>query len=242
MLNQEEPASNILLSREIRRKTAFQTVMVDTTGDHWMAPFSEHLGLAPAEFSSLRPIFSSYKSKVLLVEGQIDQEYFTFLQKPSLSCECLAHDIEVVPYGGKDTLKNTLLIQFVLRKFDNVFVTYDLDAENEIRGALGRLGLKEKSDFIALGIKQPGKDCVEGLLPERVLAAVNGKETDLVMKLGSKDNTERRKAKDALKRKYLDEFKANTDYTKDDLKELSKAVKAINEKLSGPNKALQATP
>ena len=242
MLNQEEPASNILLSREIRRKTAFQTVVVDTAGDHWMAPFSEHLGLAPAEFSSLRPIFSSYRSKVLLVEGQIDQEYFTFLQKPSLSCECLARDIEVVPYGGKDTLKNTLLIQFVLRKFDNVFVTYDLDAESEIRGALGRLGLKEKSDFIALGIKQPGKDCVEGLLPERVLAAVNGKETDLVMKLGSKDNTERRKAKDALKRKYLDEFKSHTDYTMDDLKELSKAVKAINEKLSEPNKALQTTP
>ena len=233
MLNQVEPASNILLSREIRRKTAYQTIVVDTTGSSWMAPFSDHLGLAPAEFASLRPVFSSHKSKVLLVEGPSDQEYFCFLQKHEHSCECLANDIEVVPYGGKDTLKNTLLIQFVLRKFDKVFVTYDLDAESEIRASLGRLGLKENSDFIALGLTMPGRDCIEGLLPQCVLAAVNGRETDLVMKLGSKESAERRKAKDALKRKYLAEFTSRTNYEKDDLKELSKVVRTINSKLQG---------
>jgi hypothetical protein len=199
-----------------------------------MAPFSEHLGLAPAEFSSLRPVFSSYRSKVLLVEGEIDREYFDFLQKHRCSCDCLADDIEVVPYGGKDTLKNTLLVQFVLRKFDKVFVTYDLDAESEIRGALGRLELKENSDFMALGLGQPGKDCIEGLLPQRVLATVNGRETDLVMKLGSKDTKERRNAKDALKRKYLEEFTSRTDHEKEELKDLAKVVKTINAKLSGP--------
>ena len=113
MLNQVEPASNILLSRRIKRRTAFQTFVEDTTGDNWMAPFSEHLGLAPGEFSSLRPLFSSYKSKVLLVEGPLDQEYFSSLQKHKQFCECLADDIEIVPYGGKDTLKNTLLARFI---------------------------------------------------------------------------------------------------------------------------------
>lgn len=138
----------------------------------------------------------------------------------------------MVPYGGKDTLKNTLLLQFVLRKFDQVFVTYDLDAESDVCSALKRLGLKENHDFVALGLCQSGMDCIEGLLPQRVLAAVNGRETDLVMKLGSKDNSERRTAKDTLKRKYLEEFKSHKDYTKDELKEMTKVVKSINSSLS----------
>jgi len=233
MLNQVEPASNILLSREVKRKTALQTFVVDTAGDNWMAPFSDHLGLPPAEFSALRALFSSYRSKVLLVEGEIDKEYFCLLQKNTYSCGCLDADIEIVPYGGKDTLKNTLLVQFVLRKFDRVFVTYDLDAQGDVCGALGRLGLKDQNDFVALGLSQPGKDCIEGLIPQRVLAAVHGRETDLVMKLTSQDNKERRKAKDALKRKCLQEFASHSDYQKDELKDLAKVVKTINARLCG---------
>jgi hypothetical protein len=228
MLNQVEPASNMLLSREVRRRSAYETFVVDTSGENWMAPFSEHLGLPPQEFTTLKPIFSSYKSKVLLVEGTTDQEYFCFLQKDQHCCETLAKDIEVVPYGGTGTLKNTLLMQFVFRKFDKVFVTYDLDADGEIRGSLLRLGLKEHLHFMAMGVHQAGKDCIEGLLPQRVLSAVTGKETDLVMKLGSKENTERRKAKEALKRKYLEEFTQRAPYEKDEIREMAKIIKAIN--------------
>jgi hypothetical protein len=174
---------------------------------------------------------------VLLVEGQTDEEYFRFLQKHPLACDRLDQDIEIVPYGGKDTLKNTLLVQFVLRKFDRVFVTYDLDADTDVRAALLRLGLKESSDFIALGIGRSGKDCIEGLLPDCVLGAVNGKETDLVMKLGSKDGGERRKGKEALKRKYLQEFTSRNKYEKEELKELGRVIKTINSKLALPGKA-----
>jgi putative ATP-dependent endonuclease of OLD family len=109
----------------------------------------------------------------LLVEGPIDQEYFTCLQKHDLASEKLAEDIKVVPYGGKDTLKNTLLVQFVLRTFDQLFITFDLDAEGDIKAALTRVGLKHGTDYIALGVSQLGKDCIEGLLPARVLSAVN---------------------------------------------------------------------
>jgi putative ATP-dependent endonuclease of the OLD family len=231
MLNQVEPASNILLARQTKRKTAYATYVVDTASESWMAPFSDHLGLAPAEFSALRPVFSSHKSKALLVEGQIDQEYFGSLKAERFECDCLREDIEVIPYGGKDTLKNTLLIQFVLRKFDKVFITYDRDAHNEIVGPLARLDLKENEHFIALGLEQAGRDCIEGLLPHRVLAQVNGRETDLVMKLGSTDNRERRKAKDALKRRYLQEFNSINDFGKDELKELARVVKTINKQL-----------
>jgi putative ATP-dependent endonuclease of the OLD family len=231
LLNQEEPASNLLLCREIKRKRAHQTFVVDTSGDNWMAPFSDHLGITSAEFSNWRPIFSSYKTRVLLVEGPIDQEYLQLLQKNDLQAEKLNAEIEVVPYGGKDTLKNTLLVQFVLRKFDAVFITYDLDADREVRASLSRLGLKENKDFLPVGINQAGKDCIEGLLPQRVLSTVNGRETDLVMKLGSGDSAERKRAKEMLKKKYLEEFQAHTNYSKEELKEMSKLVKIINNAL-----------
>ncbi|MBA4423904.1 MAG: hypothetical protein C0390_12540, partial [Syntrophus sp. (in: bacteria)] len=234
MLNRDEPASNILLCRDNRKGKNRQTCLVDAAGANWMAPFAEHLGIVPEEFTSWRPVFSAYKSKVLLVEGPIDKEYFEFFQQNALCPDGLDNDIEVVPYGGKDTLKNTLLVQFVLGKFDHVFVTYDLDAENEVRAALVRLGLKQNADFLAIGVPEPGKDCIEGLLPERVLSAVNGSETALVMKLRSKDTKERREAKDSLKRKYMAEFKRHDDYTKEELKDLSKVLKTISLKLGWP--------
>jgi predicted ATP-dependent endonuclease of OLD family len=228
MLNQEQPASNILLCREYRRGKAHKTCVVDTSGDNWMAPFADHLGITPEEFTSWRPVFSSYQSKVLLVEGTIDKEYFEFFQKHSLESESLAKDIEVVPYGGKGTLSNNLLVQFVLGKFDQVFITFDLDAANDVKKSLTRIGLKESVNFIPVGLNQAGKDSIEGLLPDRILSAVNGRETDLVMSMRSINNQERRKAKDELKKKYLAEFKLHTDYTKSELGHLDKVIKIIN--------------
>jgi putative ATP-dependent endonuclease of the OLD family len=162
MLNQEEPAANLLLSRQIRRGTVFETVQVDTSDEDWMAPFAEHLGIGTDEFSALRPIFASGQSKVLLVEGKIDQEYFQWMQTHTAACDRPAADIEVVPYGGKDTLKNTLLLQFVLRKFDRVYITYDLDADAEVRAALKRTGLKEDEHFIPLGVPQRERTALKG--------------------------------------------------------------------------------
>lgn len=239
MLNQEEPASNILLCRDIRRGKKFATKVLDTSTENWMAPFSEHLGLDASEFENWRPVFSSFKSRVLLVEGPIDIEYFEFLQKESLPIEPLGKDIEIVAYGGKDTLKNTLLLQFVLSKFDQVFITYDLDAENEVKSSLLRLGLREGVDFTPVGLQQAGRYAIEGLLPDKILNSVNGRETDLVMKLGSRENKDRRAARDALKKKYLSEFTSNSDYTKTDLKELSKLIRIINSRF-GATKKLDA--
>jgi hypothetical protein len=206
-----------------------------------MAPFAEHLGIVAEEFASWRPVFSAYQSRVLLVEGALDKEYFEWFKNCGMGSDGLAEAIEVVPYGDKDTLKNTLLVKFVLAKFDHVFVTYDLDADSDARGALERLGLKDRTDFLALGVRQPGKDCIEGLLPDGVLAAVNGRETGCVMGLGSQDNKERKNAKEALKRKYLEEFKRRKDYSKDELKDVARVMTAINARLCPPNRRMQPT-
>lgn len=241
MLNQEEPTANLLLCRAINRGKPLHTERVDTSGDNWMAPFAEHLGIDPSEFANWRPLFSSHESKVLLVEGAIDQEYFKYIQQNDIGIERLREDIEVVPYGGKDTLKNTLLVQFVLSKFDNVFITYDLDCKQDISGALLRLSLKEKTDHIPLGLSQAGKDAIEGLLPPSILSAVNGRETDLVMQLGSQNSKERRKAKDELKKKYLAEFKNGKQFPVEELKYLQAAVRHINKRFTKPNKRMHDT-
>jgi predicted ATP-dependent endonuclease of OLD family len=228
MLNQEEPGSNILLSRETRKGKLAETVVINTEAENWMAPFADHLGINAHEFSTLRPIFSADRAKALLVEGPIDRDYFLYLQNNELECERLSSDIEISPYGGKDTLKNTVLLKFVLGRFDRVFVTYDLDCATESCTALARAGIRE-SDHAAVGLSQGGRDCIEGLLPSRVLAAVNGRETDLVMKLGS--NSDRRSAKEQLKKKYLEEFKSRTDYTVEELDPINKIIKKINVRL-----------
>jgi hypothetical protein len=121
MLNREDPTANILLCRETKRGKGNETRIVVTTGEKWMAPFSEHLGVDPADFAAWRPVFSAYKTKVLLVEGEIDKQYFLLLQEAKFPIDALSREIEIVPYGGKDTLKNTLLLKFVLSKFDRVF-------------------------------------------------------------------------------------------------------------------------
>jgi hypothetical protein len=106
-----------------------------------------------------------------------------------------------------------------------VFITYDLDADSDVSSALARLGLKQKDDYLALGVNQAGKDCIEGLLPQCVLSAMNGRETDLVMQLSSR---ERKTAKEALKKLYLKEFGGRSEWSKDDLKDLGKIATAIN--------------
>ncbi|MEA4949792.1 hypothetical protein SDC9_86751 [bioreactor metagenome] len=241
MLNQEDSTSNLLLCREIKRGKQLQTELVDTSGENWMAPFAEHLGLDSNEFSSWQPLFSSHESKVLLVEGVIDQQYFEYLQHSNIGIEGLRRDIEVVPYGGKDTLKNIMLVQFVLGKFDNVFITYDLDCEQEVSGALSRLSLMKKTDHLPLGVNQSGKNAIEGLLPSSVLSAVNGQETDLVMQLGSQVSVERRKAKEELKKKYLAEFKKHSNFPKEELKHLKIVIEHINKRFSKPEKRVHRT-
>ena len=207
-----------------------ETTLVDTGKESWMAPFAEHLGIQSSEFKNWRPLFSSFQSKVLLVEGETDKEYFKYLRNSRIGKEVLKDGIEIVTYGGKDTLKNTLLVKFVLSKFDKVFITFDLDVADEVKAFLDRLNLKEAVDYMAIGLNQPGKDAIEGILPPRILSSINGKETDLVMQLSSRKKDERKNAKKELKKKYLEEFKTHNYYSDEELKEIEKIIKKINKK------------
>ena len=218
MLNRVLPSSNILLRRRLHRKQLQQTEVVDTSGENWMEPFSEHLGIVSPEFNHWQPMFSSADSRVLLVEGETDKQYFEYVRTILKEKSGLPEDIEIVPYGGKDTLKNTTLVGFVLKKFDKVFITFDLDGATEVKKSLDRLALKEKQDYFEIGKDMPGKKAIEGLLPERVISIVFGRETNLAMQSTSSNTSERKEAKRKLKNLLLEEFKKGSAYTDAELK------------------------
>lgn len=231
MLNQLVPSANILLERKLYRKKLKETSVTDTSGENWMAPYADHLGVVPPEFEAWRDLFGTPFNKVVLVEGEIDKEYLQHLRENHNEEFSIADEIEIIPYGGKDTLKNTALLRFFLGKFKDAFITFDLDARKDVLRSLEGLGLKENTDFLAIGENKSGRDSIEGLLPDSVTSAVYGRETDLVMQLGSSVSGERRSAKSQLKRRLLEEFKANSGYSESDLKGYSAIAKAIRNRL-----------
>jgi hypothetical protein len=193
------------------------TEHVETNSEHWMEPFAEHLGVASSEFTAWHRLFLSEKDKILLVEGDTDREYFQYLIEIAGDAFGLPVDIEIVPYGGKSALANSVLLKFVLSRLRKSFITFDLDASNDVRASLTGLGLVEGQSFLPVGIHKPGKDAIEGLLPESVYSAVFSREHDLVMQMGSQKSEQRKEAKKKLKKLLLNEFKSRKDYSKEDL-------------------------
>lgn len=207
MLNQSNPCANYLLERRISRGIPKESILRDTSGADWMLPFAENLGIIPEEFSSWKHLFGTQKTNVILVEGEIDRAYFEHMRSDYPEIYSVPDDAEIVSYGGKDALKNTPILQFMINKFTKVFITFDLDAESEVVKPLERIGLKKDIDFCAIGIAKPGSECIEGLLPAEIKQKVYATHHDTVTALGSQDSNARRGAKSRLKQECLAEFK-----------------------------------
>lgn len=231
MLNQISPSSNILLRRKTLHKKPQGSEIADTTAEEWMTPFAEHLGIIPPEFDKWRHVFAKHGSRIVLVEGESDKEYIEYLRKRHQNVFSISQEIEIVAYNGKDALKNVALVKFVLSKVEKAFITFDLDADSEVKKPLLAIGLIENQNFAAVGLNKPGRDAIEGLLPDRVLSAVNGRETDLIMQLQSVDGSQRKDAKRVLKKKYLEEFKSMSDFSESELEPLSKLARLISKHL-----------
>ncbi len=230
MLNIEEVSANILLTRKVRRNKLYETIRVEVNKKDWMTPFAEQLGITNADFNQWENAFTTDRSLVLLVEGEIDKQYLENLRDRKLGTEQLDENIEIIPYGGKDALKNTKLLQFIVNKFDSVFITFDLDCKKEISRSLESIGLKETSDFTPIGLDGSGKDCIEGLLPQRVMSEVVKDNTDLVLQVSS-TSSDRKKARDKLKKLYLDKFRNTDEITDEEVKEFVKIIKMVNKAL-----------
>ena len=231
MLNQVDPQSNILLRRRAHRGKFLETQVQDTSGDEWMKPFAEHLGVIPEEFKSWRDVIGSPDTSLLLVEGETDKQYIEHMKEKFPNKFQLPSQIKVLPYGGKDALKNTMIISFVKQTVKKLFITFDLDAKEQVQRHLEQIGLQEKKDFIAIGKNRSGKRAIEGLLPDRIFQSVYGREIDLVSAL-SGTTEERKSASGKLKQKLLSEFKIHSDYTDEELRDFEILGKAISKALA----------
>jgi predicted ATP-dependent endonuclease of OLD family len=218
MLCQEMPESNILLNRKLFRNKLKETEVVEITQDKWMEPFAEILGLNDEAVEPWREVLKASRDNAVLVEGIIDKEYIEFISSMKIKGFEIPDGVEVIAYGGKDALKNSIMLKFVIEKFNRVYITYDLDAKIDLQKSMSQLGLLENSDYMALGLNEDGKDCIEGLLPQIVLSKVYSNNTDLVMKLTVTDSQKRKSAKNELKSKLLQEFKSSKEFQASDLK------------------------
>jgi len=231
MLNQSDPSANYLLERKIFRNLPRETYVKDTSEGDWMIPFAENLGIVPSEFESWKPVFSAHSDKVILVEGEIDKAYFEHFRENVSDIYAIPTQVDIVPYGGKDSLKNSSILQFMIKKFGKVFITFDLDAKSDIESSLRRIGLSEVRDYLPIGINTAGADCIEGLLPSSIKKSVYAEKHDLVTAIGSQDSKARTKAKADLKKALLDEL-INTSVPADELKAFKDLFKKIGNAFS----------
>jgi putative ATP-dependent endonuclease of the OLD family len=215
MLNQDDPKANYLLERRAFRGIPRETTVKDTSGEDWMLPFADNLGIMPREFHGWKSLFGANATRVVLVEGEIDKEYFTHIKEKYPEVYSIPDDVEILPYGGKDALKNTALLKFMINRFGKIYVTYDLDADEEACRALERIGLQKDVDFCAVGVNRPGSDCVEGLLPTSIKKKVFSDHFELVTELSSQQSNVRRNAKDKLKKEFLQAVKGSDLSVKD---------------------------
>lgn len=227
MLCQEHPKSNILLDRKTVRRNLRQTEIVAIEDDNWMIPFSQILGLDDDSFKPWHEVIGAKQDCAVFVEGIIDKGYLEFISGLGLAGLTLPEKCEILAYDGKDALKNGIMLKFVLEKFKKTLVTFDLDALSELERPMKVLGLERDKDYFPIGMNEPGKDCMEGLLPSSIVATVYANNHSLAMKSSSSNATDRKSAKNALKQLMLTEFKSRIDWTKSDLSAFRPLFSAI---------------
>ena len=206
LLSHAHPASNILLERKVTRGQLRETAVVETTGEEWMKPFALSLGIRSDELRPWREVIFSGATNLLLVEGDIDKEYFELLRDEGHGDQRLHFDGEIFPYEGSGNLKTQTLLRFIKDRYERIFVTFDLDAENTVRKTLDALGFERGKSYLPLGVDRAGKRCIEGLLPPSVVSKVYSDHPDLVQAL-SGTTEERRDAQRKLKHYMLEHFK-----------------------------------
>lgn len=132
MLNLKDPTSNILLRRRTAYRQLRDTERVETSGENWMAPFGQALGLQADEFKPWKAMLLTGADAILLVEGETDKEYFEMLRSADHGSNRLRFQGDIVSYEGTGSLSNTVLLRFVKNRYPRFFVTFDLDAAERI--------------------------------------------------------------------------------------------------------------
>lgn len=209
LLSFKSPNSNVLINRDTRPKSRDRSSHVINTSaaEKWYEPFAVALGINSSDFGPMKDLIFSDHSNILLVEGELDKSYFEYLQSAAHGDNALTNNIEIFPYEGADNVKNTILMNFIRKKFTKVVLTVDLDRFSEVRSAAVNIGFKENFDFFPIGRNEPAKKSIEGLVPPEVYKSLGAKEPDLLQRLSMSTGKDLKFEKQAFKKKLLEEFK-----------------------------------
>lgn len=206
LLSVEEPSSNILLEREKKGRRILETKIVETSGEGWMSPFAEALGVNYEDFKSCRDVLFRGAEELLLVEGEGDKCYFEELRHEKHGNNRLDFDGEIFAYGGNGFFKNSVVLKFILNRFKSVIVTYDLDSKKDVERALIALSLEKNKDFFPVGKDIPGHRDIEGLVPQGIKGVVYSENVELVAAAASRDSenkSERSKLKGLIQAEFI---------------------------------------
>ena len=231
LLSHHNPKSNILVKRKIIRKKIRETYIEEIDEGNWKEPFELALGMKGPEFDSLKTAFFSNEKRILLVEGEIDKEYFELLRVDKHGDKKLNFEGEIFAYDGFGFLTNNILMKFIKNRFSDVIITLDLDTCDKVENNLNRAGFEKNKSYFIVGKNTPGNRCIEGLIPDSVKAKVNQENTEVVQGLLSGNKDEVKSSKSKLKRLYLDEFKRVEKVGDEYYKELYDLAKLMNSKL-----------
>jgi AAA15 family ATPase/GTPase len=232
LLSHHNPKSNILVKRNIQKTKIRESIIENVEDENWREPFELALGMVGPEFETLKDAFFSKENNIMLLEGEIDVEYFKLLRDNRHGVNKFIFDGELYPYGGFGFLNNPVLLKFIKERFNKLIVTIDLDAISNVKSNFEKAGYFKDCDYFTIGQDKPGYRCVEGLLPDFVKSTVNTNNQELVFALQSEDKDERKSAKDKLKRLYLEEFKKDIKYDSSYFGEFYKLTAKINKKIN----------
>ena len=227
MLNNNNPAANLLFERTNHRGNLRETHLVAIDKDNWMAPFAQVLGLTNDVFSQWKSLIFGKGGCILLVEGKWDKEYLEFFKDPKHGKNQLNPSCQILPYGGTGFFKHPQILQFVQAQYRKLIVTFDRDAKKEIEPTLIGLGFKPGKDFIVVGKEKPDKRSIEGLLPDWVKSNVF-KDNPQVVSIAVTNESEKKEAQSKLKELYHQEFVKNAKPNQADCGEFYALVKLIN--------------
>lgn len=232
LLSHHNPKSNILVKRNTQKNKIRESIIENVEDENWREPFELALGMVGPEFETLKDAFFSKENNIMLLEGEIDVEYFNLLKDNRHAENKFLFDGELYPYGGFGFLNNPVLLKFIKERFNKLIVTIDLDAISNVKSNFEKAGYSKDSDYFTIGQDKPGYRCVEGLLPDFIKSTVNTNNQELVFALQSEDKDERKSAKDKLKRLYLEEFKKDIKYDSSYFGEFYKLTTKINKKIN----------
>lgn len=205
MLNMEVPRANLLVRRVRRRSVEHESEVLPSTGDAWVKPFADALGVDEQELSQWKDIFLSANERGILCEGPSDKRVFEELLE-YMKSKGDTIKVGISDYGGVGFFENEIVFRFVNQKYSQVLYTFDLDREAPVTKKLAKQGLAKDRDWLAVGKDEAGKRCLEGLYPDSVWRTVLEAQPGLLHACASDDRGERDEGKARFKQAMLQEF------------------------------------